>query len=232
MKIVVIGDTHGRDYWADVVAETNMDKIDKFIFIGDYFDSFNLPIVTQLINFKKILEFKRTYPDKVILLMGNHDMHYTTNFSGKYSGYQYHSAPDIQALIMPAIEEGLLQVCAVIDGVIYTHAGVSEVWCKNNNINIDNLEDELNTALKLNRGIYEFTYGRNYSNYGDDVTQSPIWIRPNSLHKSKLEGFKQVVGHTHHDIIREVDGVWFTDVLDKIRQYLVVDDGKATIKVF
>ena len=39
-KVIVLGDTHGRDIWKKIV-EANPDA-DLFIFIGDYFDSFNI----------------------------------------------------------------------------------------------------------------------------------------------------------------------------------------------
>ena len=71
MKIIAIGDCHGRKHWERVVEEVK--EFDKFIFMGDYFDSReSISYDTQIANFKKILEFKETYPDKVILLIGNH----------------------------------------------------------------------------------------------------------------------------------------------------------------
>jgi predicted phosphodiesterase len=37
MKIVTLGDTHGRDIWKTIVKIE--EDFDKFIFIGDYFDT-------------------------------------------------------------------------------------------------------------------------------------------------------------------------------------------------
>ena len=50
-KTIVIGDIHGRDIWKSIVAQENPDRV---IFIGDYFDSFNIESVTQQHNFKEI----------------------------------------------------------------------------------------------------------------------------------------------------------------------------------
>lgn len=36
MKLIALGDTHGRTDWKEIVAETEFDKV---IFIGDYFDT-------------------------------------------------------------------------------------------------------------------------------------------------------------------------------------------------
>ena len=55
MKTVVIGDIHGRSVWKLIV---NMEKPDKVIFIGDYFDSFDIKGVDQLSNFQDIIAFK------------------------------------------------------------------------------------------------------------------------------------------------------------------------------
>jgi hypothetical protein len=40
--------------------------------------------------------------------------------------------------------------------------------------------------------------------YGDDITQSPIWIRPKSLEMQPLPEYNQIVGHTEMQEITEV----------------------------
>ena len=72
--IVVIGDIHGRDTWKDIVKRHP--NAYKFVFVGDFFDSFKLSVEVMLNNFKEISDFKKENPDKVILLCGNHDFHY------------------------------------------------------------------------------------------------------------------------------------------------------------
>ena len=39
MKTIVIGDIHGRDVWKEIVFQEQADRV---IFIGDYFDSFDI----------------------------------------------------------------------------------------------------------------------------------------------------------------------------------------------
>ena len=70
--ILSIGDTHGRGI-ALQIAKDNIHKVDKIVFIGDYVDSFDISPVIILHNLKEIIEFKKQYPDKVVLLLGNHD---------------------------------------------------------------------------------------------------------------------------------------------------------------
>ena len=54
-KIVVIGDIHGHDSWKKLI-ELNPDAT-EFVFIGDYFDSFSIPHVEQIYNYKEIIAF-------------------------------------------------------------------------------------------------------------------------------------------------------------------------------
>jgi len=41
MKTIILGDTHGRDLWKQIVEIEN--DADRIIFLGDYFDSFDIP---------------------------------------------------------------------------------------------------------------------------------------------------------------------------------------------
>lgn len=69
MKTLFLGDIHGRDIWKDIINKENPDKV---IFIGDYFDSFNILWDIQLLNFLDIMEFKKNSEKEVITLLGNH----------------------------------------------------------------------------------------------------------------------------------------------------------------
>jgi len=73
MKTVFIGDIHGRSIWKQIVEQ---EKPDRVIFVGDYFDSFDIPGIDQIHNFKEIIHFKKTSGIEVVLLVGNHDYHY------------------------------------------------------------------------------------------------------------------------------------------------------------
>ena len=101
-KILTLGDIHGRDKWmfhthgsphefnhwmtmvengvpADAEEfwnEMPYTQYDQIVFVGDYVDSYDLSNVLILDNLKKILLFKKALPDKVVLLLGNHDIQY------------------------------------------------------------------------------------------------------------------------------------------------------------
>ena len=53
MKTVVIGDVHGRSLWKLIVNQEQ--DADRIIFIGDYFDSFDIKGEEQLNNFLDII---------------------------------------------------------------------------------------------------------------------------------------------------------------------------------
>lgn len=93
--IVTVSDLHGKDSWKDIVNLTP--DADLWLFLGDYFDSFDTPYGKQESNFLDICQFKRDNMDKVVLLEGNHDsVNYIGN--GRYSGYQETYAPLIRKM--------------------------------------------------------------------------------------------------------------------------------------
>lgn len=100
------------------------------------------------------------------------------------------------------MNQNLLQMCYRYDNYLFTHAGVTKTWLKNNNYNSEQTIDEfINNLFKENIQPFGFTRGENYSSYGDDVCQTPIWVRPSSLVKDCVDNFIQVVGHTPQDDI-------------------------------
>lgn len=223
-KIIVLGDTHGRNKWEEIVKQ----PFSKVIFLGDYFDSFDIPFKEQMDNFVKILTFKKDNPLKVILLLGNHDYHYLSSIEEHYSGFQYGKL-EITAVLETALEDGLIQVCHLFEDWIFTHAGVTNTWAINNNIDVNNIDKSINDLFIKNRSAFGFTDGINHSNCGDDITQSPLWVRPRSLGEDKIPEFKQVVGHTHQEHIQNYDEMYFIDTLEYGNEYLIINNGKPEI---
>ena len=78
MRVIAIGDIHGKSIWEKIVEKES--TADKIIFIGDYFDGDPADFTTEYHNFIRILDYKALNPDKVTLLFGNHDIHYHTEF--------------------------------------------------------------------------------------------------------------------------------------------------------
>lgn len=198
MKTVFIGDIHGNPIWKKVI-ENNPDA-GRFVFVGDYFDSFTYSAVEQIANFKDIVEFKMASSAEVVLLIGNHDIHYYPGVTGTATaGFQR----TLYFSILPVIEEHKehLQIAYSFEDVLCTHAGVSEQYMKDNfkyDWQIDSIADKLNMLFQYRPGKLSFP-PHCYDPYGDDKDQTPIWIRPKSLmraSKNIRKHYRQVVGHT------------------------------------
>ncbi len=231
-KTIVFGDTHGRDLWVYIVKKENPDKV---IFIGDYLDSFDVPPIIQLSNLEKIIEYKKEKPEDVVLLFGNHDFHYlkcATSIGERYSGFQASQMFRYQILLEENLK--LFDMCHNHNGILLSHAGISHDWLKLNKFyDLDPqipVEDFVNDLFIYKPSRFCFD-GRDP--YGDDVDQSPIWIRPRSLMQSNKKSFLkkdyiQVVGHTTQNSI-DIKGkstggkYFFIDTLGTSGEYLIIE---------
>ena len=227
MKIIGIGDIHGRDDWKDIIENVEFDKI---VFIGDYFDTFEeIPGTAQIRNFNNILQYKRENTDKVVLLFGNHDFHYMRGIDTRYSGYQPAHANVIQEAIHQGLDDDLMQMCFIYDQYMFTHAGVTNTWLKNVGYNNENLEGFINDLFKYKPGLFGFTPGRNLSNTGNDITQTPIWVRPASMLNDMVKGYTHVVGHTVQSKLRIHPDITIIDTLPTSGEFLAIEDGDMSV---
>ena len=229
-KIVVIGDIHGRAVWKKIVND-NADA-DKFIFLGDYFDSHEKRYHTerQKFNFNEIISLQETLgEDKVILLLGNHDYHYISSRE-KYSGYDYFLAFDIKDRLTELYNSGKIKVLHIEDNLLFSHAGVTKTWL-NKVAGVNELND-CNKPETFNHRTLEWNTIAGYDSYGDTKSNSPIWVRPASLISDKLDGYIQIVGHTtvdekvlndeHINKMKESD-VYLADILPYY--YIVIENS-------
>jgi predicted MPP superfamily phosphohydrolase len=224
-KIIALGDTHGTNKWKKIV-KANKDA-DKIVFLGDYFDSFDIPFSEQYKNFIEILTLKKEQPDKVVLLLGNHEYHYMSKYSyDRYSGHQLHYTGKIEEILTDAIKDGSIQIAYQNDGYLFTHAGVTKEWYENNMLNKDDtIANNINALFDVNPSAFKFTPSSGLDNYGDSITQSPIWVRPRALQSNKIDGLKQVVGHTHQKKIDISGDIIFIDTIEFGNEYLLINNG-------
>lgn len=223
-KILVIGDIHGSSIWKTIVEKESFDKV---IFLGDYFDTFEkISSEDQNQNFLNIVEYcKNIGKDRCILLMGNHDYHYI-DWHESYSGKQFQAQMMFFESLTNAGESGLLKLVHIKDNMIFSHAGVTEHWLKEV-ARLDNPE-EINTD-KFSMEHLRWNDFEGFSPYGDTISNSPIWVRPNSLQKDALKGYIQVVGHTHVKEITVIksnnnDSLIICDCLPN--QYIIIEENE------
>jgi len=205
--------------------------------MGDYLDThYDETPEQQLSNFKNIIEFKRKYPNKVILLIGNHCFHYLSGVNESYSGYQIGYAKSFNEAIENALSDGLMQMCYTHANFVFTHAGVTKTWCTNSGIDINlrgvELEKAINDLFIKNRIFFSFQMGQNYSQSGNDITQPPIWVRPQSLLSDMLDDIICVVGHTtvtRLGLEVELPKIILIDCLGTSGEYLIIENKIPSI---
>jgi hypothetical protein len=248
MKILSIGDIHGRDIWKFITHESSYDynlwrvaidngadpqssmwkdllysSYDKIVFVGDYVDSFDVSSIVIKKNLEDIIHFKRTLGDKVVLLLGNHDVQYIVH-NERCSGYRPEMNHDLYDIFTKNID--LFKLAHEETGSdgskwLWTHAGVTSGW-----FNKQLLPDMMHERYRFTEIVKEFDpLNKSVSDVinkawelrmdsifnvdpysgGIDLWAGPVWVRPAMLNYYSLEGYNQVVGHTPQRDIKIVE---------------------------
>jgi len=229
-KIIIIGDIHGRTIWEQIISKES--DLDLVIFLGDYFDSsgFVLPI-DEYANFMKIVKYKDDNPDKVVLLIGNHDLHYIDN-TQQCSGYSTEIKRLLGNFISSLIEDNTLQASKFLASILFVHAGISNTWLKDNGLKLD--ETQINNYLKTNPEQFDFQSKNGFADAsGNDIFQSPLWIRPESLLKDSVDDVIQIVGHTRTNPTGNIAlaNINFCDSLEWGKYYAFEKDSNWKFKM-
>lgn len=247
MKILSIGDIHGKDAWKFITHNSSYEynlwrtaidngvspysqqfkhlnyfNYDKIIFIGDYVDAFKVTNVVILHNLNEIIHLKRTLGDKVVLILGNHDIQYFIH--GQIcTGYRAEMYFDLNTIFKTNLDLFKLAHEEVgKDGskYLWTHAGVTSGWydvliknmlnpkfrfheiVKENDIFNKTVAEVLNLAWSLNLDVI---YHIDPISGGYDLWAGPLWVRPDRFNNYPLVGYNQIVGHTHQATIKIVN---------------------------
>lgn len=227
MKIVSIGDEHARGKFISIYNKLKDDKsIDYFVCMGDYFDPYRRFHHSDMYNnFNEICNIARK-DKRVILLIGNHDIHYL--IQSDRSRYDSYAASMYKNLFIS--NRDLLHLCFEQGEYIWSHAGICEQWLDGHDIDSSKINEILDIITgqlqenkstvflpsKENEDISNFVHAKwslvyddyhDYSGWGDSNWQSCVWTRPPSLveemltmPKGNLTFDKQIVGHTRTDV--------------------------------
>lgn len=201
MKLLIIPDIHGRDFWKEPCKKFY--KYDKVIFLGDYLDPYSQEEIfpeEARHNLIDIIEFVIHNKNKIITLIGNHDFHYLNDYyrelavSTRYEAYN-------QELNKALLEMLPLQLAyqEQIGDITYlfTHAGINKKWFERNSdiIGKDFSSSSLNSLIKTNKGIA--TLGEiGYSRGGYCETGSILWADVSDILTKRWTNYFQVFGHT------------------------------------
>jgi hypothetical protein len=279
MKIMSIGDIHGRNTWKKAIFGSiadynhwrteidngakeafedqypNLQTMDKIIFVGDYVDSFDVNNIDMKLNLEEIIHLKREYPDKIVLLIGNHDVSYIVphQICSGYRPEMKHDFEDIYRKNDDCFQLAFYHEREVEEGKIkrtlWTHAGVTQGWLKLLREIIQKpgfkfLEDfkdmELARIDELLNKAWEYRLGVLFNVDGDSGGMSqyagPVWIRPRRLSWEALEGFDQVIGHTPQRTIKvqvteNASESTYTDLIDSIYLIDCLEHGDGTVLI-
>lgn len=202
-KTIAIGDVHGLTNWKNIVNDPKNEGC-RFVFLGDYFDPYeDISRYDLLVNFLDILEFKTLHMDDVILLLGNHDMHYINADFPRGSRYDIGMAESIIALFEERRE---LFLYAYQEGnTIYTHAGISNAWWNHDFLPLvdessltynDGILDVASLLNNANEQQLQAMFQVSYWRGGDHEYGGIFWADMNETYGNPLQDFRQVVGHS------------------------------------
>lgn len=215
-NIIVCPDIHGRKFWK--TAQQYKDDVDKIIFLGDYVDPYgfeNISVEESIENFKDIMSFVEHNKDKVILLLGNHDMPYFSkeyrSFSDYHCRFSWEHKDEISKIFND--NKDLFNIAYTYDDILFTHAGCVFGWIDNtfgydyDFETLDVLVKDLNGLLRSTKGLSSL-YNVSLYRGGIDSFGSCIWADidetrfDQKLTESEdykichIQRVKQIFGHT------------------------------------
>lgn len=237
MKLITIGDTHGKNQecWGEAVDRTLQGEFDKCVFLGDYVDAWpeeasNTEILESL---SYIIKLKKFYPDKIITLLGNHCVQYAlvspNDIRNPYScsGYRPEMHHDLYELFHKNIK--LFQLAYQYKNYLWTHAGVHQGWWDYDypyhKEDLSDIADQLNISFKRReRSIFQV--GRLRGGYKD--VGGPLWADKLLTSQKPLKGLHQIVGHSKVKIPQtfEIDNntsITFCDCLDTEKSFYTIE---------
>lgn len=178
--MIIIPDIHGRSFWKDAVKE-NEDQ--EFIFLGDYVDPYSHEGIMPwegLDALEDVIEFKKSHPDNVTLLLGNHDLTYLSESIGA-NRHDYERQEEITALLEENIDLFQIACEKVLNGkrYIFSHAGIIRKWLRNNEATLGTIipghEVETLNRLFHEGKLYPALSDVSYYRGGPNDTSSCVW---------------------------------------------------------
>jgi hypothetical protein len=209
---LVVGDLHTKFDTLEKVISYLDDHltIERIIFLGDYVDDWNKAPEASYNLLTRLIAFKKAYPNKVVLLLGNHDFSEWMGGKFKCSGFN----PVIHTIVKPLFDENedLFQLAFSDRKYLYTHAGITSSWVKDiqliddlylplNSNKSDEWADYLNWVFKeRNNDLTAHKIFNTLSQVGGYrggfESPSPIWADKQELLARPLKNISQIVGHT------------------------------------
>ena len=225
-EILIVPDVHGREFWYPA-----LDYPGEVIFLGDYVDPYpaeNISEKQATDRFLKILEFKKQNPDRVTLLIGNHEHHYLSRDFAAGRKMEGEEGKLMASIMTSDDTKHLFQLCTQRGKYLFIHAGITKDWY-DRHIEVfaelgNTLEEQLNVLIYSPRTFvfYEASLARG----GLDDTGSPLWADV-SEYETEKEPFDpdiiQIIGHSQ-SLKPDPTFVKNVRMLDNRQLYVLRDD--------
>jgi hypothetical protein len=205
-KILAIGDVHTKTWIIEEVAKL-VNDYDQIVFCGDYADDWDASAMRSLETWRILKELMDSH-DNVKAVIGNHDYAYIyPEIAGRSSGFNPTTFTLLRVPETKYLLDWLLSLPVLIqlDGITFSHAGVTEAW--NGGLDVNDLWNDA----------------------------SPIWARPMAWGgMSRYKEIPQVIGHNPGKTIwNPQKGIWCVDTFSKLSRnsagdytVLEIDNGK------
>ena len=231
IKILAVGDLHGKSCWQVI----DFSQYDKVVFMGDYVDSTSHSDEEILDNLSAVVAVKEQFPEKVVLLLGNHDIQYLYYPEYRCSGFRRSMQITLTELFNR--HRHLFQIGYQTSNYLFSHAGLSRPWYDRfitllNKIPLGEMSPRSNLAALLNsldqtwhrRLLHEVGVIRGGSKEFGGVT----WADKEELRNHPLEGYHQIVGHNPVPYIEALSfnddtSITFVDVLGIQESYFEIN---------
>jgi len=244
-KTIIIPDVHQNFYFLEKILEQHrLDEVDRFLFLGDFFDAkdcFFAPVDALEKTLRIVAELIKRCRDKVVLLLGNHDVLYFFNRDGaghapetRNELQNYYGIPDRQKITLIRSLElsefwDLFQIAHYEQGYLCSHAGITlDHWSKRHSL-LDNL-DKLNRSLGLwlnEKGELSRLYRAGFARGGDMEKGGPLWLDWNREFTEEI-GLPQIVGHTVGADVRQMGRSFCMDAQQQC--YGILKNGTLEIE--
>ena len=248
-RILVVPDVHGETFWRKPVLKY-IDQVDRIIFLGDYLDPYKdkfeeYDAEAVFNNMMEIVNLKLENKEKVILLKGNHDFHYSSTRAFLLASASRCDTKNWHRYNKLFIDyEELFQLAHIEDvkGITYlfSHAGLTTYWINKVNAKIWKLNDgEISVADKdiidkINMLEYDFEgqnmlaiIGKSRSIKGEK-SGSILWadIYEHSIPDApKVYGLNQVYQVFGHTRLEEDIAAFDNLALIDSRQCFIIDEN-------
>lgn len=225
--MLIVPDVHGRSFWKEPIKNYPNDEV---IFLGDYVDPYyneGIDQDTAIDILLEIVDLKKNEPDRINLLLGNHDLPYIASdhykdltLISRFDWENKNKIRDIFSDIIDSLSFGLIK-----DNYLFSHAGIHPGWLKRHpeflGESVEDIVDNINKSPWNVKSLLECSYFRG----GEYSSGSPIWSDVRewiNLKDADYLPITQIFGHT-----QLMDGFIYDDPISNFKDI----DCKHVIRI-